>query len=150
MQPGKAGNDIVYVAVVDDDDSLCRSFSRLLRMAGFQPITYASAEAFLTDAKRPRFDCLVLDIQLEGMSGLELTRRLVAVQDATPVIFIAAYDEPEVRAQALATGGAGYFRKTDPGEQVLDAIQRAAGITRRKDPDPGLRSGKTSTKKPRP
>jgi len=119
-------------------------------MAGFQPITYASAEAFLTDAKRPRFDCLVLDIQLEGMSGLELTRRLVAVQDATPVIFIAAYDEPEVRAQALATGGAGYFRKTDPGEQVLDAIRRAAGITRRKDPDPGLRSGKTSTKKPRP
>jgi FixJ family two-component response regulator len=129
MQPATAGSGIIYVAVVDDDESLCRSFSRLLRTAGFQPVTYASAEALLEDAKRPRFDCLVLEIQLDGMSGLELTRRLAAVKDTTPVIFITAHDEPEVRAQALATGCAGYFRKTDPGEQVLEAIRRVAGLT---------------------
>ena len=64
----------IYVAVVDDDESICRSFSRLLRAANFQPVTYASAEAFLADAQHPKFDCLVLDIQLEGMSGLELRR----------------------------------------------------------------------------
>jgi FixJ family two-component response regulator len=138
----------VYVAVVDDDESVCRSFTRLLRVAGLQPVTYASAEALLQDTKRPRFDCLLLDIQLGGISGLELSQRLAAVKDATPVIFITAHDEPEMRTRALATGCAGYFRKTDPGEQVLDAIRRAAGIASPKAPDPVPRAGKTSTRRP--
>jgi len=128
VQSRRASDDVIYVAVVDDDESVRRSFSRLLRSAGFQPVTYASAEALLKDAQRPRFDCLLLDIQLEGMSGLELSRRLAAVKDSTPVIFITAHDEPEVRSQALATGCAAFFRKTDAGEQVLDAIRRAVGI----------------------
>ena len=72
----------IYVAVVDDDESVCRSLSRLLRAAHFQPITYPSAEAFLADTKHPKFDCLLLDIQLRGMSGLDLSRRLSAVKDA--------------------------------------------------------------------
>ncbi len=125
MQSHSVANNIIYVAVVDDDDSVCRSFSRLLRTAGFQPVTYASAESFLQDTKRPRFDCLVLDIQLVGMSGLELSQRLAAVNDTTPVVFITAHDAPEVRAQALASGCAGYFRKTDPGTLVLEAIMNA-------------------------
>ncbi len=112
-----------YVAVVDDDESVCRSFGRLLRAAGFQPVTYLSAEAFLEDIKRPRFDCLVLDIQLGGMSGPELSRRLAAVRDATPVLFITAHDNPETRAEALATGCAGYFLKTDSGERVLEKLR---------------------------
>jgi FixJ family two-component response regulator len=115
----------IYVAVVDDDESLCRSMSRLLRAAHLQPIMYPSAEAFLADTKRPKFDCLVLDIQLKGMSGLDLSRRLSAVNDLTPVVFITAYDDPEVRAQAEASGCAGYFRKTDSGADVLVAIRRA-------------------------
>ncbi len=114
-----------YVAVVDDDASVGRSFSRLLSAAGFQPVTYLSAEAFLEDSKRPLFDCLVLDIQLDGMSGLELSRRLSAVKDNTPVVFITAHDDPAVRAEALASGCAGFFRKTDPGTLVLDAISKA-------------------------
>jgi FixJ family two-component response regulator len=128
MQSRGVGNNIIYVAVVDDDESLCRSFGRLLRTSGFQPVTYASAEALLHDAKRPQFDCLVLDIQLEGMSGLELRRRLAAINDSTPVVFITAHDDPEVRAEALATGCAGYFRKTDSGADVVAAIRRAAGL----------------------
>jgi CheY-like chemotaxis protein len=66
----------ISVAVVDDDENLCRSLGRLLRAAGIQPSTYASAEAFLGDTKHPQFDCLVLDIQLGGMSGIELAQRL--------------------------------------------------------------------------
>ena len=111
-----------YVAVVDDDESVCRSFGRLLRTAGYQPVTYPSAEAFLDDTRRPQFDCLVLDFQLGGISGLELSRRLAAVNDTTPVIFITAQDQPERRAAAEASGCAGYFRKTDPGSQILDLI----------------------------
>jgi FixJ family two-component response regulator len=118
----------IYVAVVDDDQSLCRSLSRFLRAAHFQPITYASAEEFLADTKHPKFDCLVLDIQLEGMSGLELSQRLSAVKDVTPVVFITANDDAEVRAQAEASGCAGFFRKTDSGTDVLAAIRRVTGL----------------------
>ena len=123
-------NRNIYVAVVDDDESVCRSLSRLLRAAHFQPIAYPSAEAFLADKKHPKFDCLVLDIQLGGMSGLELRKRLSAVNDTTPVIFITAHDDPEVREQAEASGCAGFFRKTDSGTDVLAAIRRATGLER--------------------
>ena len=117
----------IYVAVVDDDESLCRSMSRLLRAAQFQPITYPSAEAFLADRKHPKFDCLLLDIQLKGMSGLDLREKLSLAHDATPVVFITAHDDPEVRAQAEACGCSAYFRKTDSGADVLAAIGRAIG-----------------------
>lgn len=127
------GNHVTYVAIVDDDKSVCRSLSRLLRMAGFQPVSYTSAESLLRDTKHPRFDCLVLDIQLEGMSGLELSQRLTSVNDATPVIFITAHDDPEVRSQALGGGCAGYFRKTDSGQLVIDTIRQAIERVTRDD-----------------
>ena len=116
----------IYIAVVDDDESLCRSLGRLLRAAGIHPVTYLSAEAFLEDDKHPRFSCLVLDIQLGGISGIELLRRLVSVGEKTPAIFITAHEDPAMQAEALALGCAGYFRKTDSGSEVLDAIRRVA------------------------
>jgi FixJ family two-component response regulator len=118
----------IYIAVIDDDESLCRSMSRLLRAAHLHPITYPSAEDFLADTKRPKFDCLLLDIQLNGMSGLELSRRLSAVKDATPVIFITAHNDPEVRAQAEASDCAGYFHKTDSGADILAAVRNTVGV----------------------
>ena len=114
----------IYVAVVDDDENFCRSLGRLLRAAGMQPITYASAEAFLADTKHPRFDCLVLDVHLGGMSGIELGQRLVAEGGHAPFICITAHDDPETRAAAEAAGCAAFFRKTDSGADVLDAIRR--------------------------
>lgn len=115
----------ISVALIDDDESVCRSLGRLLRAAGMRSVAYSSAEAFLADEHRPRLDCLVLDVQLEGISGLELRARLAAAGDRTPVIFITAHDEPGTREQALASGCAAYFRKTDPGADVLAAIRRA-------------------------
>ena len=116
----------IYVAVVDDDENLCRSLGRLLRAAGMHPSTYASAEAFLADTKHPQFDCLVLDIQLGGMSGIELGQRLAAEGGHTPFIYITAYDDPEARAGAEAAGCAAYFRKNESGDEVLEAIRRCA------------------------
>ena len=146
--------DLIYVAVVDDDESLCRSLGRLLRIAGFQPVSYSSAEAFLEDTKRPRFDCLVLDIQLEGISGLELSRRLKAVRDSTPVIFMTAFDEPEMRSQAQAAGCAAYLRKNDPGEEVVKAIRRAISaahnVREAASAQCNPRSGKTRSIKQQP
>jgi FixJ family two-component response regulator len=114
----------IYVAVVDDDENLCRSLARLLRAAGFQPITYASAETFFADTKHPQFDCLVLDIQLGGMSGIGLAQRIKAEGGHTPIVFITAHDDPEARAEAEAAGCVAYFRKTDSGAEVLEAIRR--------------------------
>lgn len=117
----------IHIAVIDDDDSICRSMNRLLRVAGLQPVTYASAEAFLADTKHPTFGCLVLDVQLNGISGIDLCLRLAAMGDRTPVVFITAHDDPGVRVQAEACGCAGYFRKTDCGTGILAAIRRAIG-----------------------
>jgi FixJ family two-component response regulator len=118
-----------FVAVVDDDENLRRSFARLLRAAGMRPVTYATAEAFLSDARRPHIACLVLDLQLPGMSGLELQQQLHAQGNRTAIVFITAHDDVRSREQACALGCAGYFRKSDSGSEVLDAIKSA--VTKR-------------------
>ena len=115
----------IYVAVIDEESSLCTWLSWLLRLANFQPISYPSAEAFLADDKHPQFDCLVLDIRLGGMSGLDLFRQIAKQKTHPPVIFITAFDEPEMRAQAEALGCAGFFRKTTSGVEIIEAIRRA-------------------------
>ena len=113
----------LYVGVVDDDDSLRRSVARLLRAAGMQPIIYASAEEFRADVKQPQFDCLVLDVQLPGMSGIDLRNELATEGVATPVLFVTAHDDPKAREDALAGQCVGYFRKTDAGSELLNAIR---------------------------
>lgn len=114
-----------YIAVVDDDLSVCRALARLLRESGFQPITYLSAEQLLEDTKRPEFDCLMLDVQLGELSGLQLQQRLTDSGRLIPVIYITANDDPKTREQAERSGCIGYFRKTAPGSELLQAIQDA-------------------------
>jgi FixJ family two-component response regulator len=115
----------IPIAIVDDDVSVCRSLARLLRLAGFEPKAFESAEAFLGDAGRTRFRCLLVDVQLHGMSGLQLQRAWNAVPGHAPVIFITAYDEPAARDEALQAGCAGFFGKTESGARILDAIRAA-------------------------
>lgn len=127
-----SGEEKINVAVVDDDVSLCHAMDRLLRAAGYQPFTYSSAEAFLQDGQRARPDCILLDIQLGGMSGFELQNLLAASGSTTPIIFITAYDDPEIREQARRTCCSAYLRKNDPGEVVLEAIRRTVHIDKGK------------------
>lgn len=114
----------VYVAIVDDDESLCRSFSRLLREVGFHAIAFHSAEEFLADPLRAHFGCLVVDVQLLGMSGIQLHQKLVSGGDRVPVVYITAHDDPAARAEAIGIGCAGFFRKTDAAPEILEAIRR--------------------------
>ena len=76
-----------------------------------------------------RADCILLDIQLGGMSGFELQNLLTASGSTTPVIFITAHDDLEIREQARQTNCVAYLRKTDPGDAVLEAIRRAVNLT---------------------
>jgi FixJ family two-component response regulator len=119
----------VYVAIVEDDESVCRALKRLLHNAGLSPITYRSAEEFLDDRARVAFSCLIVDIHLDDISGLELARRLLACKIPTPVIYITANDDAEMRSQALEAGAFDYFHKSASGSEVLAAIQRAVLLT---------------------
>jgi len=113
-----------HVAVVDDDDSFLRAMERRLRAAGIQPVTYSSAEAFLRDENQTA-DCLVLDIHLGGMSGLDLRRRLASLGKDTPVIFVTAHDEPKIREEAQRLGCSAYLCKPVAGALLLEAITKA-------------------------
>jgi FixJ family two-component response regulator len=113
-----------YVAVIDDDASLCRSLARLLQLSGFQAITFESAEQFLADPLRTHFGCLLVDVQLSGMTGIEMHNKLVAEGDRTPVVYITAFDDPRAQSEAERLGCAGYFRKTAAGPDILAAVRR--------------------------
>jgi FixJ family two-component response regulator len=117
----------INVAVVDDDISVRRALERLLRAGGFEPVIYDSAEAFLEDARQMRADCLLLDIHLGGMSGLDLQQMLAEAGTVPPIIFITAHDEAETREVAQRAGYAAYFRKPFPGSSLLEAIRQAVG-----------------------
>jgi FixJ family two-component response regulator len=117
------------VAIIDDDESLCRSLARLLRLAGYCATAFHSAEQFLAEGARESFACLLVDVQLGGMSGLEMQRQLTAESCHVPVIFITAHDEPLTRDEAAKGGCAGFFRKTESGARILDAIDRVTART---------------------
>jgi FixJ family two-component response regulator len=89
------------VAIVDDDESARRSLGRMLQGCGFVSVPFASADAFIAAGDRASFDCLLLDLQLEGMSGVELVRELARRGSQVPIIVITAHSEPELRQQLL-------------------------------------------------
>ena len=120
------------VAIVDDDASLCKAMSRLLAAAGIESATYASAESFLDSRSGFEPDCLVLDIQLGGMSGFELRQHLAAMGGTPSIVFVTAHDEPEIRQQAERCGCVAYLQKTDSGEAVIEAVRRAVASRSRK------------------
>ena len=117
-----------YIAVVDDDESLCRSLARLLHQAGYQPVTFVSAEDFLADPLRPHFECVIVDVQLGGMSGIELHKQLNLAGNRAPVIYITAFDDPRAKAEATQAGCAGFFRKSDGAPEILSAIRHALAL----------------------
>lgn len=110
------------VAIIGGDESFCRAASRILRAAGIDSIIYLSAEEFLADPVRWRFACLLVEIQLRQMSGLEMQRQLVAEHNRTPLIFITSNADVAARAQALQAACSSMLRKTDDGARLLDAL----------------------------
>lgn len=127
------------IAVVDDDESVGRSLARFLRASGFQSVVFRSAEEFLADPQHPRFDCLLLDLQLGGMSGTDLQEQLTSAGLDIPIILMTARDEKELDRLALRTHGATLMRKSDPGEALLVTLSRV--LHRFRPADNGHRDG---------
>jgi FixJ family two-component response regulator len=117
------------IAIVDDDHGMRISVERLLNAYGFATKTFASAEAVLESMGEADIACLVLDINLGGMSGVELYRRLVSCDAAIPTIFMTAIDD-ETMHNALRSGCVAYFRKPFPGRCLVDAIKAAIDVPR--------------------
>jgi len=110
------------IAVIDDDESVAISLARFLRASGFQSSVYRSATAFLDDPEHHRFDCLIVDLQLEGMSGVELSRHLALVGDRAPMILMTALDERELDRTVLQKEDVVFMRKSEPGEALLATL----------------------------
>jgi FixJ family two-component response regulator len=115
------------ICVVDDDVSILRALGRLLRTGNYAVETFASAEAFLASESGPMARCLVLDVQLGGVSGLELQERLAASGARTPVVFITAHDDAMSRERARRAGAVDYLRKPFDDVALLGAVRRAIG-----------------------
>ena len=110
------------VAIVEDDPSMLRSIQCLLNAHGFAVEGFSSAEAFLGRDPNSHVACLVLDVHLPGMSGLELRRRLTALGSFLPVIFTTASDDHLVEIAARQLGCAAYLRKPFPPHLLIDAV----------------------------
>ncbi len=115
----------ITVYVVDDDESIRRALKRLLRSVGHHAVTFESAEDFMESAPEGGKGCLVLDIRLPGMTGLDLQEKLTASGDKYEVIFMTAHDNPQWRQRAKKAGAVAYLRKPFDEQSLLDAIQLA-------------------------
>jgi FixJ family two-component response regulator len=112
------------VSVVDDDVSLRRSLRNLLNSVGFEVETFESAEAFLASDSRERAACLVLDLRMPGMGGLDLLSHLAATGSRLPVIVLTAHGDDDARRRSLDAGAVAFLIKPFQSAALLDAIQR--------------------------
>ena len=119
------------VMIVDDDDSIRKAVRRLMKSFGFAVETFASAEEFLGSDRLEKTSCLILDVQMPGMDGLELQERLVASSHAIPIVFITAFNDGRARAQAMQAGAVGYLIKPFADQELLNCIHAALKLPER-------------------
>lgn len=119
------------ISVVDDDVSVRESLQGLMRSAGFAVRVFSSAEEFLNSEYLRNTDCLILDVRMPGMNGLDLQRHLLAKHYETPVVFITAHGSNEdLRSQAFGNGAVDYLVKPFSEEALLSAIHTALNSKR--------------------
>jgi FixJ family two-component response regulator len=115
------------IAVVDDDPSVCKALRRLIAASKFDAVGFASGEIFLRDQAAHSANCIVLDLHMPGLSGIDVMSALAAAGCASPVIIITGRDDPGSRAQCLAAGAYAYFRKPLDPPELLQSIENAVG-----------------------
>jgi len=120
----------LLVAVIDDDASIRKALKRLLQAMNLDAETFASGQDFLDSLAAQCPDCIVLDLQMPGMSGLDLLRHLARRDLHLPFVVLTETEEPETRAQCLSAGATAYFTKPVDDEALLAAIQGVAGAVR--------------------
>lgn len=113
------------ISIIDDDDSVRAATASLVRSLGFKTRTFASADEFLDSPRAYDSDCVITDVQMPGMGGLELQSRLMAEGHDMPLIFMTAFPEERVRRQAMSAGAVGFLGKPFDGNDMIACIERA-------------------------
>jgi FixJ family two-component response regulator len=113
------------ISVVDDDESIRRTTTFLVESFGFRAVAFASASNFLKSGQLHDTSCLIVDVQMPGMSGLELQSALAAAGYDIPIIFITAYDNNVSRKQAMQAGAVAFLGKPFSDEQLLQTVRSA-------------------------
>ena len=113
------------ISIVDDDDSLRNSLSNLLRSVGFRVREFASANAFLGSSDVRETACLILDVRMPGMDGLELQHHIVTAGWRLAIVFVTSHDDADARARALKAGAVAFLYKPFREQELLDAIDTA-------------------------
>jgi FixJ family two-component response regulator len=113
------------ISIIDDDESVRAATSCLLRSHGFVAQAFASAHAFLQSAHVDDASCLIVDVQMPGMSGVELQSALLSQKRRTPIIFISAFPEERVRSRALRSGAVGFLSKPFDAQALIKCIDTA-------------------------
>ncbi|HVU46234.1 MAG TPA: response regulator [Terracidiphilus sp.] len=120
-----AARHTVVVVAVDDDFRVRESIESLLESAGFAPELFSSAEEFLRSGKLSIAACVITDVRMSGMDGLELQRRIRLERPTLPVIFISAHNDPETRTVAFNEGAVHFLQKPFDGADLLEKIRAA-------------------------
>lgn len=115
------------IAIVDDDDSFRRATMSFIRSLGYAVLQFASAEAFLKSDQLHDADCLISDVQMPGMNGVELQGKLIDQGHRLPIIFVTAFPEMKARARALAAGAIGFLGKPFDDEVLITCLNEALG-----------------------
>jgi FixJ family two-component response regulator len=116
------------VAIVDDDELMRGALQGLLKAAGLEARTFASAEEFLESGEPEGFRCLIADIRMPGMSGLDLQAALKADRISVPIIFITAHGDERMRLQALRSGAVEFLTKPFDDEVLLETVRAALAL----------------------
>jgi len=116
------------IHIVDDDESVRKSLMRLMKSAGFKSEAFASAEDYLNYCKRDKPCCLILDVRMPGMSGLDLQKRLFTLDTGIPIIFITAHEDKQVYNAAMKAGAIAVLQKPFDSRALLGFI--SVGLAR--------------------
>src|ERR1700739_194935 len=114
--------DTPVISIVDDDDTVGAARESLVRSLGFKTRTFASAETFLQSSSPRETRCLILDVQMPNMSGIELQDRLSELGFRIPIIFVTAYPDEAVRQRAMAAGAAAFLIKPVDGQRFVECL----------------------------
>ncbi len=120
--------DAQLIAIVDDDDAVRNALEGLMRAAGLQARSFASAEEFLESGLHQHTGCLIADIRMPGMSGLELQAKLSSENCRIPTIFITAHGDERLRLQALRAGAVEFLAKPFDDEALLESVRAALEV----------------------
>lgn len=117
--------NLPVISIIDDDASVRTATESLVRSLGFVALTFPSAEAFLESERLADTDCLITDVQMPGMSGVDLQSRLLDDGVRVPIIFITAFPEDHIRARAHAGGATAFLTKPFDGQTMIQCIEHA-------------------------